>query len=611
MTPPWPAVGSVTVLAVYFAVAMEWLFFVTHPTLSASFGTADRVGTLLVTPLPLALAALGPVVVLRFAAAAVRHPRAGAVAAAVGWLLPAAVLAASAFLLVDNFTYTLFAAGVETTTSRGGRGAYAALLALFLAAAFRVLRRAARDGVLRHRRAVAAAAATLVLASALVGAGRWAAASRAPDRALATAARSGRLPNILVVSSDGIDANRTSPYGARRPTTPFLGALARRALRCENAFPNATVTAASVTSLLTGRSPARTGVLYQGHFLAGADAYRHLPAILRRLGYAAIAVGPMVADPVERNLRDAFDVANRRRRTVLEDAPAADPVRIAFSSELYFLEHVGRRLGARLEHAGGRRTIVNELREVEKVAGESDEDRVTQLLDFVARSSRPVFGQLHLMGTHGPYDPRHRVFSAYCAPKGVRWEDLRDDALVDFDRLLARIVERLIELGKWDETVLVVTSDHGHAFGNARIPLLFFFPGGEYAGTLRENAQLVDVAPTLLDYVGAPVPEWMDGRSLLTPPPADRPIVTVVVDRMPPRPGGIEALALTVCDRVIELHLRSGRMGTRFHAGHTAPCPASVVPDESAARAILDAYLPGPAAGGTRAERLPGREPVG
>ena len=53
------------------------------------------------------------------------------------------------------------------------------------------------------------------------------------------------------------------------------------------------------------------------------------------------------------------------------------------------------------------------------------------------------------------------------------------------------------------------------------IPLVIRFPNGEYVGRVSQNVQTLDVAPTILDYLGFDIPKWMEGRSLISKPIAE------------------------------------------------------------------------------------------
>jgi arylsulfatase A-like enzyme len=96
------------------------------------------------------------------------------------------------------------------------------------------------------------------------------------------------------------------------------------------------------------------------------------------------------------------------------------------------------------------------------------------------------------------------------------------------DEALGRILDALKSLGILEKTILCFTSDHGCHFktrngeykrscheSSIRVPMAFQGPGFDGGGQRRELVSLVDVPPTLLDACGIPVPEHMQGRSIL------------------------------------------------------------------------------------------------
>ena len=109
---------------------------------------------------------------------------------------------------------------------------------------------------------------------------------------------------------------------------------------------------------------------------------------------------------------------------------------------------------------------------------------------------------------------------------------LYDEAMAHQDYQLGRLVERLKEAGEWEHTLLIVAADHSswHAglrdpsgsdhdpmFRSSvtRIPLIVIWPG-HIAGGQRfsQPVSMIDVLPTILDLVGLPMPEVMQGQSL-------------------------------------------------------------------------------------------------
>ncbi|MFC0214018.1 sulfatase-like hydrolase/transferase [Paenibacillus chartarius] len=96
------------------------------------------------------------------------------------------------------------------------------------------------------------------------------------------------------------------------------------------------------------------------------------------------------------------------------------------------------------------------------------------------------------------------------------------------DEALGRLQDALKSMGLTDDTIIAFTSDHACHFktrnneykrscheSSIRVPLAFCGPGFDSGGTLRELVSLIDLPPTLLDAAGIPVPEQMQGRSLM------------------------------------------------------------------------------------------------
>lgn len=108
--------------------------------------------------------------------------------------------------------------------------------------------------------------------------------------------------------------------------------------------------------------------------------------------------------------------------------------------------------------------------------------------------------------------------------------DLYDGCVAYVDRELETLVAHLAELGVLDNTVLVITSDHGEEFADhgmvlhdqtgyqevARLPLVIRFPDAAHAGLrVPHLAAMVDLMPTLLDILGVPILDQVQGRSML------------------------------------------------------------------------------------------------
>ena len=561
--PAWAALGLVSAGAAFFYVLMEWTFFATKPSFMSTLGAGARIRILLFAPLPLVAASAALCAALGLGARIV--PRARGALVRAGALWPGFLLAAAGLLLLDNFTYTLFRVGVQTAEGFWRFG-YLAVFGLLWAQGWR-------------------------------GALGWLRGALAGGHA--------------GTASDGLSAEFLSLYGYARDTTPFLRAFAEgRALVCENAGANSLNSSSSIASLLAGKWPTTLRLYYPPEILTGKNAYEHLPGLLRQQGYENVDISArQFADAYDLNLLHGFDEANGRAeaRGAWRKWAAHGPG----MNTGYFWEAAWERLRDRLLHAAGIRDFESAYEMVaEDMTGTRVDDtwRIERLLRLIAeRRDRPFFAHVHLLATHGPrfHSPRP-AFSAGRIQTENFEQDFYDDALRDFDAVFRRIVQALEAAGQLDRTVLILSSDHGKSWSNERIPLAFWFPSGAFARRISTNAQNLDVAPTLLDYLGLPIPDWMEGASLLREdPPARRPIFCVAADSGAVNPRkwrvfehltvppfySLGVLAVSIGDRAYSLDLKTGALTQKQLAGHTRPLAEAEAPSAAAARQILLKHL--------------------
>lgn len=596
----WIIQAILMALVVYFYILMEWLFFVTKPSFMSSLGTAGTVRVLFATPAPFVVAGLAVVLLCWIPTRIIRKGAVRTVCMAMAQLAAAGILALAFFLLIDNFTYTVFDFGVRSTEGLW-RLVYGIILVGLVVLSFvllgwigKTLRRPPAYGVFCF---VTPVLVILSIIAALV--------SRSPGDLLGLDgdARDTALkhrPSIFLISSDALNAEHMSIYGYHRATTPFLDSMSHRMLLCENNFPNGGTSGASITSMLTGKLPTETRLIYPPEILQGKDAYQHLPGILRLFGYRNIDISIRLhADPEDLNLRNSFHWANfrelkeKRKFELAYFVMGQDPA--------YFLQRMRYRLAERLRHVTSIGRMEDPLGEVvrptEKQFGR-DIERVRSFFEHVQGTSSPLFVHMHLLGTHGPiFKSERRLFS-----KGKKqhehWEtDFYDDAILTFDNHLRRIIGGLGKLHLLENSVIVIFSDHGQNFTvNDRLPLLFLFPNGEHSGRVTANTQNLDIAATVLDYMGVAQPEWMGGMSLISSvPPPDRLIFCAdpkhriipgtdgqrVADRDIPKPPfySLVAMGAHCCQKYYELELASGVLNVSDTPGHTAPCPEGDLPD--------------------------------
>ena len=572
---------------VYFL--SEWLFFVTKPSVVAALPVQDQLGVLFQAPWPLiwrlALVQLAVSVV-----AVVRYPHWRAVA-----FVPSGAIGGTLLLiLLDNFTYTMFGVGM-LTAGWAGRAAYAGLWpSLMVFAAWRL------QVWLGPTTARVAALAVPLGVLLVVGAPTMKRAVRpvgadlsAPPPGDTHVAGTSSWPNILFLGIDGVDATSMSAYGADRSTTPFLESLKDESLFFENAFSNVGRTHGSLVALLTGRLPFATHVTFPPTILQGEDSRRHLPQMLKGLGYTTLQLGMRhYADADDAHLL-GFDAANYRWQR-LEDIRAGAGLDEAGA----FRSAVADRLDDRLGHLFGFRHAIDGFSHVEGREESPywrDSRRIDTLVRYLPLASQPWFVHLHLLDTHCcRYHPRRLHFTDL-GPE----DNARDSQLRETDEQVRQLFDTLKASGQLERTVVVISSDHTNGWTTTgRVPLIIRFPDARFRGSISANVQLADVAPTVLDYLKLPVPEWMDGVSLLDAVPADRPIfgVSEIADRRtvaaylsavreagPPNYGA-GSVTLIFGGHWFELDLRDGAHSSGPVLGHPL---AGKAPSVAQARRLL------------------------
>lgn len=529
----WLSLFEGAVVCAWSYVFLEWLFIVTKPSFFSAVPLGQKVRVLLFSASLLTALVLLSLAGLFLIARVIRNQAVDHMLRGLGALALAVILASLGLLLLDNFTYTVLGFGI---VSISGLMVLPYLIGFLLLIGYFVLDvkkfLAALDRWLSPRawrRYFDLGLAVLLVAVLVLTYQRPFGIAKAG--LLAEEGEDRKTPNILLITADGLDANHTSLYGYERETTPNLEALAEDSLVALNAFNNSGNTLGSVLSMYTGKYPTTTRALYAPDILKGEDAYQHLPNILRQLGYYNIQYTyPHHADAYVRNVLEGFDEANGK--TQQQNAILSQLNRYMATDAAYFQYELANRLIDRLRHITFNKRM---LTQQEILFGTTqtfnDPEKIDKVFQVLDNSSQPVFAHVHWMGTHGPLrKPNNRTYSA---GKNIEaqepWDvDIYDDSILDFDDAIAHLIDDLKEKGIYDNTILIISSDHSQNNGTlTRIPLLIHFPEGQYHGKLGSSVQIIDLPPTVLDYLGLRQPEWMEGVSLLKGEPGERPIFAV------------------------------------------------------------------------------------
>lgn len=501
---------------------MEWLFFVTKHSFMSKLSILKCIGILLTTPLVPAMMSILLLLLIGLLMWPTKSSPLRNGLRLLALAVPTFVLSITAFLMVENFTYTIF-----RTNSGSFQGTerylYLCLFICLVMFSYKKLHRLASSPWWESNGHIALIFTGVLIFLSLGNAAFTYKTKNSLNIEKPNLSSPGApLPNILVISADGLNASHMSSYGYKRQTTPNIDMILDKALVFENHFSNGNNSTSSIFALLSGKLPTRTKVIFPPDIFNGIHMYQHLPGILRNLGYHNALFGLRhYVDSYDLNMRDAFDFENGREEKMAQwTIIFPKSIQWAFASELFFLERTTDRIIEHLMHTFGIKDMGSPFLIVEFTGKKNDFDskNISQLINFIDFSIQPFFAYVHLLSTHG-----HRFFSnnkLYSKGKNQEdsWmDDFYDDAILDFDSYVKEVIDHLRGSGRLEDTIFILTSDHPERKGMfQRIPLIIRFPHKRYKGRVFHNTQHIDIAPTILNYLGVDIPDWMEGDSLIT-----------------------------------------------------------------------------------------------
>ena len=170
------------------------------------------------------------------------------------------------------------------------------------------------------------------------------------------------------------------------------------------------------------------------------------------------------------------------------------------------------------------------------------------------------------------------------------------------------LIDFLKSEGRFENTIFIYASDHGSRWvSDRRLPLVMRFPGASIVRDINHNTQIIDLPPTILEYMGIEKPVWMDGESLLSFRDREhRPIFLASISGA--KTGNKETGAMVISDysqpffslgkvsvvianRVYSLNLKNNRFGFHELEGHTTPQSSLRFPPDDDVRETLISHL--------------------
>ncbi len=335
--------------------------------------------------------------------------------------------------------------------------------------------------------------------------------------------RTTEKPNIIFYVIDGAGADFMSLYGYNRRTTPNLERLAAEGAVFDYAYSNSTWTRPSTLSFLTSLQHSVLGGLRNGRNTAPEEVLT-LAQHLHRAGYQTAEF----TDNPNAGRMSNLDRGNDRFREAGVRPNSTSSVELhedfwrwreAYPAEPYWVHFQTTDV-----HDPNRSFPPFTGLYVDPEQRAIGEEWTRQL--EAAGGSSPYSDAFEKTGIS-----RHAYFNLA--------RGLYDESMAQQDYQLWRFVERLKAIGEWDHTLLIVAADHGHIAGSlhfgvgladplpppweiamassyhTRVPLMMLWPARIRGGQrFDQPVSMIDVLPTILDLVGLPMPEVMQGQSL-------------------------------------------------------------------------------------------------
>jgi arylsulfatase A-like enzyme len=364
--------------------------------------------------------------------------------------------------------------------------------------------------------------------------------------------------NVLFMVADDLNCDLHC-YGHDELQTPNIDALAARGVRFERAYCQFPLCSPSRSSFLTGRRPNETQILTNagaGRTPAAYDAHPHfrdyipdtvtLPQLFRNNGYCVARVGKLYH----------YGVPGQIGTPGLDDPPSwaftVNPAGRDKAEENKIFTLTPGSYGGTLSWYAA------EGSDFEQTDGLCATAAISLLQQH---KDEPFFLAVGYYRPHTPYVSPQSNFDRYPA-SGIELPELSDDdrsrtpeaayqsakkdqegmsddlrreaiqayhaSISYMDAQVGRVVEALDQLGLSENTVIVMTSDHGYHMADhglwqkmslfensSRVPLIVAMPGASGNGSSTAAlAELVDLYPTLADLCGLTAPDYLDGVSL-------------------------------------------------------------------------------------------------
>jgi len=328
------------------------------------------------------------------------------------------------------------------------------------------------------------------------------------------------LPHVLLIMVDALRGDRLSCYGYRGNDTPVIDALATEGVLFEQTIAQSSWTRPATASLVSSLYASSHKTYLKPDLLP--DQVLTLPEVLRENGYTTVGFADNINISEAFNFQQGYDQFSYLSPDYFFFADESS-CQLAYYNVLRLIREKFLVKSKYVQHYYQDADVVNE--------------RVTAVLEKTATRG-PTFIFAHYMEPHDPYfahpyngEGFARVSVPHPDPQLADKLSLLYDGEISFlDERLGTLFDSMRRLGLYENTLIVLTADHGEEFYDhqgwwhgltlyneqIRIPLIIKLPGSRLAGTrISGMVSQIDIAPTIVAAIGGePVPEFQ-GMDLL------------------------------------------------------------------------------------------------
>ena len=307
--------------------------------------------------------------------------------------------------------------------------------------------------------------------------------------------------NVIIIAVDTLRADHLGCYGYPRNTSPNIDQFAKDGVKFIHCYTPSPLTTPAFASMLSSLSPHKHGAKRNG--MSVFNRIKILPQYLKNHGYYS---GAFISNYT---LKKDLTRLNRGFDTYTE--------------------------------------VLDKKRWLNLFLSEGDAKDVSKKASkwLYHNSKRKFFLWVHYTSPHEPYvyhkqfDKGYEEVDASVYPEGSHFKKIRkyDTEIGYDDHYIGQLINKIKELGLYDDSLIIFMADHGESFGehnyfthgrklynsSLHVPLVVKLPTNKSANAVVErNVSLLDIAPTILSQLEIPTPDDMEGEDLFNPKSEER-----------------------------------------------------------------------------------------